>query len=53
MRGVTLHRSVAIALLAICATPVARAQNPADFYGRNVDLYVGYSAGGGYDVYAR
>jgi tripartite-type tricarboxylate transporter receptor subunit TctC len=32
----------------------AGAQNPADFYkGKNVDLYVGYSVGGGYDLYAR
>ena len=30
------------------------AQSSADFYkGRNVDLYVGYSAGGAYDFYAR
>jgi tripartite-type tricarboxylate transporter receptor subunit TctC len=35
--------------------PVAvQAQSPADFYkGRNVDLYIGYSVGGGYDLYAR
>jgi tripartite-type tricarboxylate transporter receptor subunit TctC len=32
----------------------AQAQSPADFYkGRTVDLYVGYSVGGGYDLYAR
>jgi tripartite-type tricarboxylate transporter receptor subunit TctC len=32
----------------------AQAQNPADFYkGRNVELQIGYSVGGGYDVYAR
>ena len=32
----------------------ARAQSEADFYkGKNVDLYIGYSAGGGYDVYGR
>jgi tripartite-type tricarboxylate transporter receptor subunit TctC len=30
------------------------AQSPAEFYkGRNVDLYIGYSAGGAYDLYAR
>jgi tripartite-type tricarboxylate transporter receptor subunit TctC len=30
------------------------AQTPADFFkGRTVDLYIGYSVGGGYDVYAR
>jgi tripartite-type tricarboxylate transporter receptor subunit TctC len=32
----------------------AQAQSPADFYkGKNVDLLIGYSVGGGYDVYAR
>ena len=32
----------------------ARAHSAAEFYrGRNVDLYIGYSVGGGYDVYAR
>ena len=32
----------------------AQAQGVAEFYkGRSVDLYIGYSAGGGYDVYAR
>jgi tripartite-type tricarboxylate transporter receptor subunit TctC len=35
-------------------TASARAQTPADFYrGKNVDLYIGYSVGGGYDLYAR
>src|SRR5712691_2422017 len=54
MRLVALHRGVAVAMLAICPMTVARAQNPADFYaGKTVDLYIGYSAGGGYDVYAR
>jgi tripartite-type tricarboxylate transporter receptor subunit TctC len=34
--------------------PFASAQSPADFYkGRNVDLYIGYSVGGAYDLYAR
>jgi len=33
---------------------LAQAQSPADFYkGKNVDLYIGYSVGGGYDLYAR
>jgi tripartite-type tricarboxylate transporter receptor subunit TctC len=32
----------------------AQAQNPADFYkGKNIELYIGYSVGGGYDIYAR
>ena len=30
------------------------AQTPADFYkGKNVELYIGYSVGGGFDLYAR
>jgi tripartite-type tricarboxylate transporter receptor subunit TctC len=36
------------------AAPFAWAQSPAEFYkGRNVDLYIGYSVGGAYDLYAR
>jgi len=32
----------------------AAAQTPAEFYkGRTVELYIGYSVGGGYDLYAR
>jgi tripartite-type tricarboxylate transporter receptor subunit TctC len=32
----------------------AQAQTVEEFYrGKNIDLYVGFSAGGGYDVYAR
>jgi tripartite-type tricarboxylate transporter receptor subunit TctC len=32
----------------------AQAQSPADFYkGKNVEMYIGYSVGGGYDLYAR
>jgi tripartite-type tricarboxylate transporter receptor subunit TctC len=38
---------------AILASP-ASAQTPAEFYkGRNVELYIGYSVGGAYDLYAR
>jgi tripartite-type tricarboxylate transporter receptor subunit TctC len=40
--------------LALSAIALAHAQSPADFYkGKNVDLMIGYSVGGGYDVYAR
>jgi tripartite-type tricarboxylate transporter receptor subunit TctC len=54
MRLATSSRVVAVALLALAPPSVAYAQSPADFYkGKNVDLYIGYSAGGGYDVYAR
>jgi tripartite-type tricarboxylate transporter receptor subunit TctC len=32
----------------------ARAQSVSEFYkGKSVDLYIGYSVGGGYDIYAR
>jgi tripartite-type tricarboxylate transporter receptor subunit TctC len=42
------------AALAVLAASAARAQSPAEFYkGRNVELYIGYSVGGGYDLYAR
>jgi tripartite-type tricarboxylate transporter receptor subunit TctC len=53
MRLATL-RSVTVTLLALGPIPVAHAQAAADFYkGRSIDLYIGYSGGGGYDVYAR
>jgi tripartite-type tricarboxylate transporter receptor subunit TctC len=49
-------RAVAIAGLAaalLSAVP-AKAQKPEDFYkGKTVEMHIGYSAGGGYDVYAR
>ena len=49
-----LDRGVAVAIIMLCAVSAGRAQSPADFYkGRSIDLYIGYSAGGGYDVYAR
>jgi tripartite-type tricarboxylate transporter receptor subunit TctC len=42
----------AVALIAL--TRPAAAQNVADFYrGRNVILVIGFSAGGGYDLYGR
>src|SRR5262245_57284601 len=47
-------RALAIALIASAPAPVGHAQSAADFYkGKNVDLMIGYSVGGGYDVYAR
>ncbi len=44
-----------IAAAALAALPVSGfAQSPAEFYkGKNVELYIGYTVGGGYDVYAR
>jgi tripartite-type tricarboxylate transporter receptor subunit TctC len=42
-----------LAVFALCATPVA-AQDVAGFYkGKTVRIVVGFSAGGGYDHYAR
>jgi tripartite-type tricarboxylate transporter receptor subunit TctC len=38
----------------LLSAPCAQAQSPAEFYkGKNVELYIGYSVGGGYDIYAR
>jgi tripartite-type tricarboxylate transporter receptor subunit TctC len=51
MRLKLAFASVAAALVLSAA---GHAQSPADFYkGKSVDLYIGYSAAGGYDVYAR
>lgn len=52
-RRTALTVFTALLVYGACLTPV-QAQSPADFYqGKNVDLYIGYSTGGGYDVYAR
>jgi tripartite-type tricarboxylate transporter receptor subunit TctC len=52
MRLMSLVPNVAAAILALGVA--AQAQSPVDFYkGKNIDLTIGYSAGGGYDVYAR
>ncbi len=43
----------ALLMLALSQIP-ARAQSVADFYrGKTIDLDIGYSVGGGYDLYAR
>ena len=45
---------IAAAIFALAAASIAQAQSAADFYrGKTVELYIGYSVGGGYDVYAR
>jgi tripartite-type tricarboxylate transporter receptor subunit TctC len=50
----TRARLLAVALLVALPASIASAQSPADFYkGRTVELYVGYSVGGAYDLYAR
>ena len=42
------------ALVAFLSALPARAEGPAEFYkGKNVELYVGYSVGGAYDLYTR
>src|SRR6266498_4648931 len=52
MRVLGLVRAASI--LALCPISLGHAQSLADFYkGKTIDLYIGYSAGGGYDVYAR
>jgi tripartite-type tricarboxylate transporter receptor subunit TctC len=44
---------IVLATLVFSGT-AAHAQSPAEFYrGRTIDLDIGYSVGGGYDVYAR
>ena len=52
-----LKRSFTVLMLSafsLAGSPAARAQPAADFYkGKTVDLYIGYSVGGGYDIYAR
>jgi tripartite-type tricarboxylate transporter receptor subunit TctC len=55
--GMFLRLTVGVAATAafsMLAPAPLHAQSPADFYkGRNIDLYIGYSVGGGYDLYAR
>jgi tripartite-type tricarboxylate transporter receptor subunit TctC len=49
-----LALTLCVALLWSGSIAEAPAQSPEGFYkGRNIDLYIGYSVGGGYDVYAR
>jgi tripartite-type tricarboxylate transporter receptor subunit TctC len=49
-----MWRVISAAALAVLAASGARAQSPADFYkGKTVELYIGYSVGGAYDLYAR
>jgi tripartite-type tricarboxylate transporter receptor subunit TctC len=41
-------------MLVALFTTTASAESPAEFYkGKSVDLYIGYSTGGGYDLYGR
>jgi tripartite-type tricarboxylate transporter receptor subunit TctC len=50
----TRARMLVVAMLAALPASIAGAQSPADFYkGKTVELDVGYSVGGAYDLYAR
>ena len=45
---------LALAVAALALASPARADSVADFYkGRTIEVYVGYSTGGGYDIYGR
>ena len=49
-----LKRLFVLTPLLVLVAATARAQPAAEFYkGKNIDLYIGYSVGGGYDIYAR
>jgi tripartite-type tricarboxylate transporter receptor subunit TctC len=54
MRFKGLKAAFAAVLLSAAGVAGGHAQTPEEFYkGNNVDLYIGYSVGGGYDIYAR
>jgi len=57
MRRPAIRQPLVACLLGLCAialTERARADAVSDFYrGKTVTIIVGYSAGGGYDIYAR
>jgi tripartite-type tricarboxylate transporter receptor subunit TctC len=41
-------------IIALVLSPYARAQPAADFYrGKSITMLIGYTSGGGYDIYAR
>lgn len=47
-------RALLSAAIVVSTAASASAQSAADFYkGKNIDLYIGYSVGGAYDLYAR
>src|SRR5918992_1301255 len=54
MRFAPLKAGLAAIFMAALPFSAVNAQTPEEFYkGKNVDLYIGYSVGGGYDIYAR
>jgi len=49
-----LRPNLAAIIIAACPISMANAESPAEFYkGKNVEMQIGYSVGGGYDLYAR
>jgi tripartite-type tricarboxylate transporter receptor subunit TctC len=47
-------RALMTAAIVTATVASASAQSVADFYkSKNIDLYIGYSVGGAYDLYAR
>src|SRR4249919_2299638 len=49
-----LHSLAFAALLVVLAAGPSRAQTVAEFYrGKTITCYIGYGAGGGYDLFAR
>ena len=55
LNSITLLVSVAsVSIISLCATSSAYSAGVEDFYKkRNMSFIIGYSAGGGYDIYAR
>jgi tripartite-type tricarboxylate transporter receptor subunit TctC len=54
MRFWAFHRCVTAIGAILLSTSLSHAQSPEEFYrGKTVELYIGYSVGGGYDLYAR
>lgn len=56
-RAMTLRfvgRHLMAALISIVPVSVGHAQTTSDFYkGKNVEVYIGYGGGSGYDIYGR
>ena len=49
-----MGRCILALVLCLCSVAIGRADPVEDFYkGKSIRLYIGYSAGGGYDLYAR
>jgi tripartite-type tricarboxylate transporter receptor subunit TctC len=54
MPNARFARALAVAVLAVLPASAGLAQMPAEFFrGKTIDLYIAYSAGGAYDLYAR